>query len=379
MKILVLNNGSSNCKLSLYDLELADLSHPMPAIWSTIYTWENSQSPVDRIKKMSEKLASMPIPLSQIDVVGHRIVHGGNQFQHPLLISEVVKQGIKQLSYLAPLHIPKNLEGIEMIERLMPSTPQIGVFDTSFHSTLSEAAQTYAGPYSWKALGIKKYGFHGISYEYCSARCSTLLHKEKLKIVCCHLGNGASMAAIDNHRSVDTTMGFTPLEGLMMGSRCGSIDPGIILFLEQQHQQTPEELTQALYHASGLQGISGESNDMRDIVRLCSEDHLRARLSFDMYIHSLKRNIGAMVGVLDGFDALIFSGGIGENSALVREKACRGLQHFGVILDEEKNGHCQKDAIISSSDSPVKVVVIATQEDWCIACTIKKMRSNGTV
>lgn len=254
MKILVLNNGSSSCKISLYDIQQANISQPQPSIWNTTYEWENSQVPIDHTERIREKLECMPIPLSDIDAVGHRIVHGGNQFQHPLLITAKVKQGIKELSPLAPLHIPQNLNGIEIIESLIPNIPQIGVFDTSFHSTLSDAASTYPGPYSWKEMGIKRYGFHGISYEYCSARCSTLLHKDNIKIVCCHLGNGASIAAIDNNRSVDTTMGFTPLEGLMMGSRAGSIDPGIILFLEQQYQQTPEELGQILNHASGLQG-----------------------------------------------------------------------------------------------------------------------------
>jgi len=379
MKILVLNSGSSSYKFALYDVHQAKLSQPQVPLWSTTYEWQNSPSATEHKKGVRERLELMPIPLSQIDVVGHRIVHGGSHFQHPVLITASVKQTIKQLFPLAPLHNPQNLEGIEIIENLLPSTPQVAVFDTAFHATISQPASTYPGPYSWLELGIKRYGFHGISYEYCAARCTALLNKENLKIVCCHLGNGASIAAIENQHSVDTTMGFTPLEGLMMGSRCGSIDPGIILFLQQQCGQSAEEIFQTLNYDSGLKGISGVSSDMRDIIRLCSEGNLRAILSYDMYIHSLKRNIGAMSAVLGGMDALVFTAGIGENVPAIRQAACLGLQHLGITLDEKNNLNCRPDAVISSVESKVSVVVIATQEDWCIACTIEKMRANGSV
>ena len=378
MKILVLNSGSSSCKFALYDVHRPMLSEPHPPLWKADCEQATSETAVECEARIRETLDQMPIPLNEIDAVGHRIVHGGNRFISPTLITPTVKKAIRELFPLAPLHNPHNLKGIEIIESLMPHIPQIGVFDTAFHSHLSPAASTYAGPYSWTDLGIKRYGFHGISYEYCATRCAYLLKNEKLKIVCCHLGNGASIAAIDGHRSIDTTMGFTPLDGLMMGTRCGSIDPGILLFLQQEHAQSYEMLSHTLYDESGLKGISGASNDMRDIVKLCSEDNARARLSFDMYVHSLKRNIGAMVAVLGGFDALVFTAGIGENSVPVRQTVCEGLRHLGVDLDEQKNLKAKPDGVISSEGSPVKTLVIATQEDWNIACTIEKMRSHET-
>jgi len=259
----------------------------------------------------------------------------------------------------------------------MPNIPQVGVFDTSFHTTIPDYANTYPGPYLWKELGIKRFGFHGINYEYCSARCSVLLKKDEFKTVCCHLGNGSSIAAIDHTHSIDTSMGFTPLEGLMMGSRCGSIDPGIILFLEQQYHQSPEEIFKTLNYESGLKGISGSSNDMRDIIDLCSKNDPRAKLSFEMYVYSVKRNIGAMIGILNGFNTLIFTAGIGENSALIRQKVCQGLQHVGVIIDEQKNLSCSGDKLISSGCSSIDILVVKAQEDWCIAHKISEMRSNG--
>ncbi len=374
MKILILNSGSSSYKFALFDIQKADLSHPQPPVWSCTYELgvNSTQSTTDHSAAIKQRLATMTISHSEIDVVGHRIVHGGSEFQNPTLITSDVKQIIRQFFPLAPLHNPSNLEGIEIIEKLLPNTPQLAVFDTAFHNTLSEATSTYPGPYSWKNFGIKRYGFHGISYQYCAARCAFLLNKdpEKLKIVCCHLGNGASIAAIDGTHSIDTTMGFTPIDGLMMGGRCGSIDPAILLYLQKYHNQTIDELFHALNYSSGLQGISGSSSDMREIIDLCSQGDFRAILAFDMYIHSLKRNIGAMTAVLGGLDALVFTAGIGENAAAVRRGACKELKHLGISLDEKKNQDCHPDAIISAADSNVDVVVIATQEDWCIACTI---------
>ena len=268
MKILVINSGSSSCKLTIYDLQHSILSEPQPPLWKKSFEWNHSET----LNNLKENLES--ILLSNIEAVGHRIVHGGNAFQQPTLITAAVKQEIKQLFPLAPLHLPHNVAAFDIIESLIPNIPQVGIFDTAFHATIPEAAHTYPGPYAWKELGIKRFGFHGINYEYCCARCSALLEKENLKIVCCHLGNGASIAAIDHFRSIDTTMGFTPLEGLMMGTRCGSIDPGILLFLEQHYHQTPEEIFHALNAESGLKGISGKSNDMREIIDLCSKTTL---------------------------------------------------------------------------------------------------------
>ena len=244
---------------------MSELGEPEAPIWENEI---ESNGPIE-----------LGLSLEDIDVVGHRIVHGGTEFQEPVLVTEKVKETIRQYIPLAPLHNPKGLEGIELVEKLLPKVPQVAVFDTAFHSTLIPAASTYPGPYEWIHLGIKRYGFHGISYEYCAARCAKLLGKDSLKIVCCHLGNGASIAAIDNNRSVDTTMGFTPLDGLMMGSRSGSIDPGILLYLEQELHQSPEELFNILNFKSGLLGISGVSRDMREILALRSKVDKRAILS----------------------------------------------------------------------------------------------------
>ncbi len=378
MIVLILNSGSSNCKLALFELSNPKLTHPQESLWNATIDWKN-QGPSQRKNSVLKTLQTMPVPFSAINAVGHRIVHGGKNFQGPVVITSKVLKTLQDTIPLAPLHNPQSIEGIEIIKKLLPNLPQIAMFDTSFHNTLSDTASTYPGPYDWIKLGIKRYGFHGISYEYCSAKCSALLKKKNLKIVCCHLGNGASIAAIDSNKSVDTTMGFTPLEGLMMGTRSGSIDPGIIFYLEQDKKQSGKKLFDILNHSSGLLGISGKTSDMREIIKLCSQDNSRAILSFDMYVHSLRKNIGAMVAVLNGVDALVFTAGIGENSPLVRQRACEGLKHLGIILDQKRNLKCKSDELISSPKSPVKILVIKTQEDWCIACTISKMRSHGTI
>lgn len=372
MKVLILNSGSSNCKLALYELSSPQLTKPKVPLWTSTIDWKNKRT-------ILKAIHSMPIAPSSIDAVGHRIVHGSNEFITPTLVTPIVVKKLKKLIPLAPLHTPHSIEGIDLISQLLPDTPQVAVFDTSFHSTLSNTASTYPGPYDWLKLGIKRFGFHGISYEYCSAKCSALLKKKHLKIICCHLGNGASIAAIENNHSVDTTMGFTPLEGLMMGTRSGSIDPGILFYLEHNFKQSPKKLSEILNNSSGLLGISGNSSDMREIIKLREEKNPRASLSFDMYIHSLRKHMGSMFAVLNGVDALVFTAGIGENSPLVRQKACEPLKHLGLVLDQKKNQKCKGDEIISASKSPVKILVINTQEDWCMACTIVKMRSHGTI
>lgn len=373
MHILVINSGSSSNKLALFNAERGELAQSQEPLWHTNIVWKNGKLDDDYQKEIEKQLKQMPIKVTEIELVGHRIVHGGNQFSKPVVINSKVRQEIDKLTSLAPLHIPQHLFDIDTIEKLIPNATQIAVFDTAFHSTISPEISTYPGPYAWKEQGIKRFGFHGISYEYCAARCAFLLQNKNLKFVCCHLGNGSSLAAIDGNKSIDTTMGFTPLEGLMMGSRCGSIDPGILLYLEQNNNQKPEKLFDDLYHSSGLLGISGESSDMRDIIRLSKENHDRAKLAFEMYIHSLRKNIGAMASVLDRFDVLIFTAGIGEHSATVRQAVCNGLKRFGVIIDEEKNNQFNQDKVISSGQSKVKIIVITTKEEWCIAWNILQM------
>lgn len=395
MKTLVLNAGSSSYKLAIYHIEENPSNSSKEPIWhgyADLGQNKNSikihasldngifvehTSAINKPHDVLNHLLNTTISgttkclnfLSDIDVVGHRVVHGGSAFQQPILISNDVKIAIAKLLPLAPLHIPSNLQGIEIIEKLLPSTPQVAVFDTAFHCTIPPAACTYAGPYAWSEQGIKRYGFHGISHKYCAERCAEILKRDPrtLKIVNCHLGSGSSLAAIDKGKCIDTTMGFTPLEGMMMGTRCGSIDPGIPLFLQQEKKISTKDMFNILNFESGLKGISGTSADMRDIIRLAEQGNARSKLAYDMYVHSLKRNLGAMIAVLGGVDAVVFTAGIGENVPQIREDACRALQQFGLILDTEKNEKVRNDEIISSKNSLVNVLVIQTKEDWSIA------------
>lgn len=375
MKILVLNAGSSTYKFSLYDIDKTELAQPLRPLWEHLYERDPASKTNELKNSIKDLLENLPISISEIEVVGHRIVHGGENFKNPIMITPEVKEALKQLLPLAPLHNPRNLEGIEIIEELLPTVPQIAVFDTAFHSTLSEEASTYPGPYEWKEMGIKRYGFHGINYQYVIARTAYLLKQniEEQKIIACHLGNGASIAAIDKGASIDTTMGFTPIEGLMMGSRSGSIDPSIPLFLQKNYNKSIDELYHELNFSSGLKGISGVTSDMRDIIRLKNENEPRALLAYQMYIHSIKRNLGAMMAVLGGANVLVFTGGIGENASSVRADVCKGFNFLGIEIDENKNENSQEDSFISSDNSKIKILVIRAEEDWCIANTVKQL------
>jgi acetate kinase len=307
--------------------------------------------------------------LSDIDVVGHRVVHGGAQYRESVIITDEVKGAIADLACFAPLHNPINLEGIEAIEQALGNVPQVAVFDTAFHSQLPLAAAVYPGPYGWYEQGIRRYGFHGISHQYCAQRTAQLIGKslEDLRLIVCHLGNGCSLSAIRNCRSIDTTMGFTPLDGLMMGTRSGSVDPGILIYLLRQEGYTPDQLEQILNQKSGLKGISGLSADMRQIVEAGAAGNSRAQLALNLFIHRLRSSIGAMLMSLDRLDALIFTAGIGENSALIRSAACEALEFLGIRLDRHKNENHPVDLDIAEAESAVRVFTIHTQEDWAIA------------
>ncbi|MEG4915799.1 acetate kinase [Microcoleus sp. B7-D4] len=395
MKILVLNAGSSSQKSCLYELNDVLPDRPLQPLWSAQIDWTHqqgiaelkvktakgdrleeefaSESRQDAISRMLESLwkgkTQTINDLNEIDIVGHRVVHGGQDYQQSTLISPDVKQAIARLSVFAPVHNPVNLEGIEAIEKFLPNVPQVAVFDTAFHAQLPPAAFVYPGPYEWLENGIRRYGFHGISHQYCARRTADILGRDvaDLRLVSCHLGNGCSLAAIRGGWSVDTTMGFTPLEGLMMGSRSGSIDPGILIHLLKQSDFTAEKLDGILNRNSGLKGISGVSSDLRQIGDAIAQGNQRAQLALDIYIHRLRAGIGAMLASLGGLDALIFTAGVGENSALVRAAACEAFGFIGLKLDEEKNQHSSIDQDIAAVDSAVKILVIHTQEDWEIA------------
>ena len=395
MKILVLNAGSSSQKSCLYELNDVLPDRPLQPLWEAQIDWTHqqgiaelkvktakgdrleeefaSESRQDAISRMLESLwkgkTQTINDLNEIDIVGHRVVHGGQDYQQSTLISPDVKQAIARLSVFAPVHNPVNLEGIEAIEKILEKVPQVAVFDTAFHAQLSPAAFVYPGPYEWLENGIRRYGFHGISHQYCARRAADILGQDlaDLRLISCHLGNGCSLAAIRGGWSVDTTMGFTPLEGLMMGSRSGSIDPGILIHLLKQSDFTAEKLDDLLNRNSGLEGISGVSSDMRLLVQAIAQGNQRAQLALDIYIHRLRAGIGAMLASLGGLDALIFTAGVGENSPVVRAAACEAFGFMGLKLDEEQNLQSPIDADIATVDSAVKVLVIHTQEDWEIA------------
>ncbi|MEG3941014.1 acetate kinase [Microcoleus sp. S36b_A3] len=395
MKILVLNAGSSSHKSCLYELNdrLPDRA-PQP-LWEAQIDWTHrknagelqvktaagntlaeefaSNSRSQAIARMLETLwqgkTQVINSLKDIDIVGHRVVHGGRKYQQSTLISPEVKEEISRLAEFAPVHNPVNLAGIEAIEEILGNVPQIAVFDTAFHAQLPPAAFVYPGPYEWLEEGIRRYGFHGISHQYCTRRAAEILNRDSadLRLISCHLGNGCSLAAVLGGRSVDTTMGFTPLDGLMMGSRSGAIDPGIIIHLLRRSHFTAEELDNILNRNSGLKGISGVSSDMRQILAAIKDGNSRAQLALDIYVHRLRAGIGAMLASLGGLDALIFTAGVGENSAVVRAAACEAFGFMGLKLDGEKNLNSPVDDDVAAVDSAVRVLVIHTQEDWEIA------------
>jgi acetate kinase len=405
MKILVLNAGSSSHKSCLYDLEGDQFELPSQPLWEGSIDWTKhlgmaeltittrgqhfqeifvADSRQAAIKYMLSTLCNgttqVIVQLSDIDVVGHRVVHGGQDYQVSTLITPVVKEAIERLSVFAPLHNPVNVEGITIVEHLLPDTPQVAVFDTAFHSHMPLEACVYPGPYTWFTQGLRRYGFHGISHHYSAQRTAQILQRDlqSLRLITCHLGNGCSVAAIQNGYSIDTTMGFTPLEGLMMGTRSGSIDPGLVLYLLQQQHYSVEELAHILNHLSGLKGITGISSDMRHILQAREAGDEQATLAFSMFIHRLRAAIGAQLAALGGFDALVFTGGIGERSALVRQQTCLAFAFLGLALEPEKNASSLLDHDIACTDSTVRVVVVHAEEAWAIAKECwHVMASNG--
>jgi acetate kinase len=372
MKILVVNAGSSSHKLSLYELGDDLPEHPLPPLREKKIEWRNHIGAGD-LKQAIAQLSE------GVDVVGHRIVHGGPQYEEPVRITPDVKAGIAAAAAFAPLHNQDELNAIETVEKLMGKVPQVAVFDTGFHRRMPRAAAVYPGPYEWFTQDIRRYGFHGINHQYCAGRAAQLLKRDlkSLRLVTCHLGNGCSIAAIREGWSIDTTMGFTPLEGLMMGTRSGSIDPGILTYLLRQGSIKPQDIDDVLNRKSGLLGISGVSSDMREVLAAVKQGHERAGLALDIYVHRLRAAIGAMAAVLGGMDALVFTAGVGENSPEVREAACRSLGFLGLNLDEAANAKVSPDMDIATAESRVRVLVIRAQEDWAIAQECWKIGTDG--
>jgi acetate kinase len=399
MKVLVLNSGSSSQKACLYEIGGTLPDHPPASLWESKVEFgrgvaniavKNSQGAVQKeqipissreqvvkhvLNTLSDGKTRALASLSEIDVVGHRIVHGGMHFEEPVAITPEVRSAIAGVSELAPLHTPAALEGIEIVDSILGHVPQVAVFDTGFHRQIPLSSAIYPGPYDWVESGIRRYGFHGINHQYCAGRAAQLLKKDpdSLKLVNCHLGNGCSISAIRGGRSIDTTMGFTPLDGLMMGTRSGAVDPGILIYLMRQGQLDAQQIDQTLNKKSGLLGISGLSSDMREILAAIQRGHERAKLAFDIFVHRLRTAIGGMAAVLGGIDALVFTAGVGENSPDVRAAACSTLGFLGVTLDSQLNSRPLLDADISGTDSRVRVLVIRAEEDWAIAVECWKL------
>lgn len=399
MKILVLNCGSSSVKYQLIKMTaekvmtkgvverigtnqavlthyfedgrnvklVSDIPDHSRAIELVINTLMNSDYGVIKEKQ-------------EIKAVGHRVVHGGQNFATSVLINNEVKEKIHECIDLAPLHNPHNFRGINACEELLPGVPQVAVFDTAFHQTMPIHSFLYAIPYSeYQIQNIRRYGFHGTSHRYVSERAATFLKKEyeKLKIITCHLGNGCSITAVDQGKSVDTSMGFTPLEGLVMGTRCGDIDPAIVFYLASKQGLSLSEIDNLLNKHSGLDGISGISNDMREILKQMNAGNERAKLAVNIFCYRLKKYISAYYGVMGGADVLVFTAGIGENAFPVRELACADLDCLGIKIDSRRNEKTiGQEGVISSNSSKVKVLVIPTNEEIIIARDTKKIVKN---
>lgn len=349
VKILVINGGSSSFKCWYGEMPENRI------LWSKQLGAESELE-----LALKTLLADRP----QIDAVGHRIVHGGPVYRESTLLTPEVREAIAQQVEFAPAHNRFELEAVRVVDRLIGSdVPQIAVFDTGFHRTLEPAAYVYPGPYLWLEEGVRRYGFHGINHQYCAGRAAEMLGRN-LRLIICHLGNGASLCAVRDGKSVDTTMGFTPLEGLMMGTRSGSIDPGILVYLIRHRGFTAEQLDHILNKESGVLGVSGVSGDMRKIDEAIATGNPRAKLAFDVYVHRLIREIGSMWAVLGGVDSLVFTAGVGENSPQIRELVCERL---GFTIDATLNAHPKLDQDVATPDSKVRVLVIRANEELEIA------------
>ncbi len=389
MKILVLNCGSSSIKYALYEMEsktvitsggIEKIGLPDSCI---IIELNGEKYKIDRVieehtagvqfifEVLTQGEHAVMKSLEELDAVGHRMVHGGEKFNQSVVLNDEVMEAFTACNDLAPLHNPANIKGVNAVKALLPNIPQVGVFDTAFHQTMPDYAYMYALPYElYEKYGVRRYGFHSTSHRYVSQRvCEFLgIKPEGQRIITCHIGNGASITAVKDGKSVDTSMGLTPLEGLMMGTRCGDIDAGAVTFLMDKLQLDTKGISNLLNKESGLAGVSQLSSDFRDVVAAIAEGNDKARLAKDMYMYRIRKYIGEYAAAMGGVDVILFTGGAGENQWQVREESTNGLEFMGVKLDAEKNRACRAtEAVISSDDSRVKVCVIPTDEELMIA------------
>lgn len=399
MIVLVLNSGSSSIKYQLFNTEKkAVLAKGMvDKIGMADAALINNRDDGDEVKLegeivdhqagieyvlgvlISEKHGSIN-SLEDIDAVGHRVVHGGESFHSSVLINDQVIKKIEECVSLAPLHNPPNLKGINAVSELMPDTPQVAVFDTAFHQTMPKSAYMYAIPYSlYKKYGLRRYGFHGTSHHYVSRRACEIMgvDYQTQKIITCHLGNGGSITAINHGKSVDTSMGLTPVEGMIMGTRSGDLDLGVLMYIIEKEELGVKEANTLINKHSGILGISGVSSDMREVERAAEDGNNRARLALEMYDYRIVKYIGSYAAAMNGVDIIVFAGGIGENADRVRESICKNFGYLGLQFDSEKNkGLRSKEAIISKHDSKVKVLVVPTNEELVIARETVKVIDN---
>ena len=390
MKVLVVNSGSSSIKYQLFDMNdesvlVKGLVERIGISDSVINHYPSDREPVitDQdipnhrvgIKLMMDALLHPDYgiikDISEIVAVGHRVVHAGEKFSGSVLLTDEVMDALKECIELAPLHNPPNILGIEVCKKLMPGVPQMGVFDTAFHQTIPECAYLYGIPYKYyKKYKVRRYGFHGTSHKYVAQKAADILEKplEELKIITCHLGNGSSITAVKNGISIDTSLGFGTVAGIVMGTRCGDVDPAVIPFLMDKEKLSTEEINKIIYKESGLLGLSeGISSDNRDLGKKAKQGDERAIRALSILDYGIKKYIGAYAAAMGGVDVVVFTAGIGENAWKLRRGACEGLEFLGIKIDPEKNNSSSKETIISEDGSKVKVMVILTNEEWMIA------------
>lgn len=399
MKTLVINCGSSSLKYQLIDMEtensLVQGLVERIGIEGSILTQkiegkdkyiikESMPNHKAAIKLVLEALVNKDYgvikSMDEIAAVGHRVVHGGEKYSHSVIIDDTVLDSIRDCISLAPLHNPPNIIGIEACMELMPNTPMVAVFDTAFHQTMPKEAYICPLPYElYEKYGIRKYGFHGTSHKYVSQKVADAMGKDikDLKIITCHLGNGCSLAAVKGGKSIDTSMGFTPLAGVMMGTRSGSIDPSVISFLSEQHGYKISDIDELLNKKSGVLGISGVSSDFRDVIEAANKGNERAKLALDIFHYKVRAQIAAYAGIMGGVDVIVFTAGIGENSSLTRKECLNGLEFLGFNIDDEKNAVRGEIQEISTKDSKVKVYEIPTNEELMIARDTVKLINNS--
>ncbi|CAM3857612.1 acetate kinase [Alkalicoccus chagannorensis] len=385
-KIMAINAGSSSLKFQLLTMPEEDILTKgiverigmNDAQFTIEVHGEKNKETLDipdheqAVKILLDKLTGSGIiqSLNEIDGIGHRVVHGGEKFNDSVLINEDVIRGIEDVSELAPLHNPANLTGIRAFQEVLPNVPAVAVFDTAFHQTMPEESYLYSLPYEYyEKYGIRKYGFHGTSHKYVSERAAELLNRpvENLRLISCHLGNGASIAAIEGGQSIDTSMGFTPLAGVTMGTRSGNIDPALIPYIMEKADLSAEEVMDVLNKKSGMLALSGFSSDLRDIEKHASDGNERARLALEVFTSRIHKYIGSYAARMHGLDAVIFTAGIGENSDVIRAQVLKGLEFMGIYWDPALNKIRGQEAFINYPHSPVKVIVIPTDEEVVIA------------